>query len=243
MIHTFTKLLSLVRKHILDLLFPSSCVGCALEGTFLCGMCAAKLQWIHPQCFGCGKHMPAGPRTPPGRTCMACQNECSVYAFLSPFSHGQEYIRELVHALKYRRVRDIDSVLASLLFEYCLRYSITLPLNAIIVPLPLHKKRERIRGFNQAEQIARHFAQYIGTEVGASVLNKIKPTVPQVELLSHERKENIKGVFCVTRHESVQNRAVVLLDDVKTTGATIEEAARTLKEAGAEHVWAITIAH
>lgn len=243
MIQTFTKPLSLAKKHILDLLFPPVCVGCALEGTFLCDACKAALHWIHPQCFGCGKLMPAGPRTPPGRTCMACQNECSVYAFLSPFSHGQEYIRELVHALKYRRVRDIDSVLASLLFEYCFRYSIIFPFGAIIIPLPLHKKRERIRGFNQSERIARYFAQYIGIEMGAGVLKKIKPTVPQVELLSHERKENIKGVFCVIRPESVRNRTVILLDDVKTTGATIEEAAKTLKEAGAGRVWAITVAH
>ncbi|MBI3273857.1 MAG: ComF family protein [Candidatus Colwellbacteria bacterium] len=201
------------------------------------------LKPVHPQCFGCGILMPAGVRTPPGRTCMSCREASFLYAFFSPFSFEQEYIRELVHALKYRRVRDIGAVLASLLFEYCSFYSLALPKDAIMIPIPLHKKRERTRGFNQAEIIARHFGEYFGVQPYTGVIKKIKPTVPQVELLSQERKENVKGVFCVTHPEVVRNRTIILLDDVKTTGATIEEAAKTLKEAGAKYVWAITVAH
>lgn len=243
MIHIFTKSLSLAKKHILDLLFPPLCVGCGVEGTFLCGVCKALLQWIHPQCFGCGKLMPAGPRTPPGRTCLSCQDISFVYAFVSPFLFEKDCVRELVHALKYRRVRDTSAVFASLLLEYCSRYSLILSKNAMLIPIPLHKKRKRIRGFNQAELIARHFGTYAGIEVYTDILQKIKPTAPQVELLSHERKENVKDAFSVFYPEKIREKTVILLDDVKTTGATIEEAARTLKEAGAERVWAITFAH
>ena len=187
--------------------------------------------------------MPAGVQRPAGRTCLSCQGDSSIYAFLSPFSFEQECVRELIHALKYRRVRDISILLASFLFEYIAYFSLSIPENALLIPIPLHKKRKRIRGFNQAERIAWHFGRSIGIETRTDVLQKIKSTVSQVELLSHQRKENVKGVFSVTHPESVFGRTVILLDDVKTTGATIEEAARTLKEAGAKRVWAITFAH
>lgn len=187
--------------------------------------------------------MPAGAHTPPGRTCLSCQDTSFVYAFLSPFSFEEEHVRELVHALKYRRVRDIGAVLATLLFEYCSYYSLVFPKDAVLVPLPLHKKRERTRGFNQAELIARHFGRRIGLGVNTDILRKMKPTVPQVELLSHERKENVKDAFSVFYPEKIREKTVILIDDVKTTGATIEEAARMLKKAGARRIWAVTFAH
>ena len=134
-------------------------------------------------------------------------------------------------------------ILADLLENYLQKYKIWLPKEALLVPIPLHKNRERKRGFNQAKLIARHLSERLGLELAENVLKKTKATRPQIELRAEERRKNLTGAFAVSDPQKIQNKIILLLDDVKTTGTTLEEAAVVLKQAGAKRVWAITVAH
>ncbi len=191
--------------------------------------------------------VPGKGRVNPGRTCDSCQKYSSIYLFLSPFSYDHESIRSLIHALKYQRVRTLAKVFGQLLADYSLMFKVVFPEELLVIPLPLHNRRKRIRGFNQSELISKEFIIQAGSPRGFSIdtdtLLRVKNTKPQVELSGEERRQNMADAFAVSQPDLVKNKTVLLMDDVKTTGATLEEAARALKEAGAKKVWAITVAH
>ncbi|MBI2640474.1 MAG: ComF family protein [Candidatus Sungbacteria bacterium] len=187
--------------------------------------------------------VPAKKRAPPGRTCTACRKKSSIYAFLSPFLYNDEVIRGLVSSLKYQRVKSLGPTLGDMLTEYQQKFDVSLPRGALFIPIPLHTGRQRIRGFNQAELIAKRLGERLGLAMETGALLKVKKTTPQVELSAEERRKNVIDTFAVSKAMAVKGRTVLLLDDVKTTGATLEEAARVLKEAGAKKIWAITVAH
>ncbi len=229
-----------LKRVILDLLFPLSCLGCGQEGVWFCSSCRAGLKFLPPACFLCGW---AGvlPRTPAGRTCVSCRDKTALSCFLSPFSYGDKMPRELIHALKYLRITPVAPILAGLVRDYQAYYSLRFPSEAVLIPVPLHPKKERVRGFNQSLLIANALAADLGLAVLPG-LKKVKSTRPQVELSGEERKKNVEGAF-LWQGENLESQSVILVDDVKTTGATLEEAARVLKKAGAKEVWAITVAH
>lgn len=237
-------LLKTVKTELLDLLFPKTCFGCGFEGEFLCLPCEQALHYVPPLCFGCGKLVPATARVTAGRTCDSCQAASNIYAFLSPLRYGDDLARDMIHSLKYNRVYELSRDLGRVLGRYCQAFRVDFPRDAVLMPIPLHAKRARRRGFNQSELIAGHFQKYfpeIPLEI--AVLKRIKNTRSQIELSREERAKNISKSFAVENTEKIQGRDIVLLDDVKTTGATLEEAARVLKEAGAKKIWAITAAH
>ena len=149
-------------------------------------------------------------------------------------------LRDIIHALKYQARRSIAGRLAILMR---MRASHVLPDADCVVPVPLHWRRAYSRGFNQALEI--------GRELGPPVLDalvRIRSTAPQVELSAEERQTNVKGAFAVRRASPLraapplQGRRIVLIDDVATTGATLEACARVLKAAGAPVVWGLTAA-
>ena len=233
----------MLRAHILDLLFPPQCCGCGRIGTILCAACADALVRIPPQCFVCHAWVPGTDIAPPGRTCVRCRPHSAVYAFLSPFSYRQDTMRELVHALKYGRCREAAALCADMLTSHLTAMRIVFPRDAALVPVPLHKTRERERGFNQSFLIARVLGEKLGIGVRQDVLRKVKKTIPQMELFREERLKNLAGTFVVRDSVPICGKTVVLVDDVKTTGATLEEAACVLKQSGVQHIWAITVAH
>ncbi|MBI2121791.1 MAG: ComF family protein [Candidatus Sungbacteria bacterium] len=231
------------KNEILDLLFPPICAGCGKEGEFFCNLCKKTLIQVPPKCFACGKLSPGTKRIPQGRTCTSCRAHTPIYAFISPFLYRQEPVRELIHNLKYLRVYGISRVLAKLLINYLSRFKIRFPKNSILVPLPLHSRRERTRGFNQSRLIAESLAESSDIQIYNNVLIRTENTRPQIELRAEERRANIIGAFAAIFPEKIRDKTVILLDDVKTTGSTLEEAAHVLKSAGAKKIWAITIAH
>lgn len=235
---------SLAKNLILDLIFPLYCLGCEKEeGVLLCARCRAELHYIPPSCVVCKKLVPAKNRTPAGRTCRACRKNTGLHTLISPLSYGDEKIRAIIHAYKYNRVRTLASILGEILGGYISRFGIKFPAGTVIIPIPMHPRRERVRGFNQSLLLADFLGEKLGLPVLAGILLKVKNVEPQVTLEAEERRKNVKGVFKVVDGERIKNRTVILVDDVKTTGATLEEAARVLKEAGVKRVWAVTIAH
>jgi ComF family protein len=146
-----------------------------------------------------------------------------------------------VKECKYRFVEDLARDMGSIIIE---RFGSTaLPANTIIIPVPLHPKRLRWRGFNQAEIIAKTLGEHFKVELAPAMLYRTSLAKPQADILNrYERIKNIVGAFAVRDAEHVKNRSIILIDDVSTTGATLDACATALKSAGAKEVTAMVFA-
>ena len=162
--------------------------------------------------------------------------------FLAPFSYREPLVRELIHYYKYAGVRDIASIFADEIVAFLGFYGIRPQEPAVLVPIPLHRSRERKRGFNQARLLAEALAERLKLPV-ADALRRIRATAPQVGMDSfEERRTNVTDAFSVNEPAAIAGSTVILIDDVSTSGATLSEAARALREANCRTVWAIVIA-
>ena len=111
------------------------------------------------------------------------------------------------------------------------------------MPIPLHPRKERVRGFNQADLLAHDLAKHLSLTIDTHTLVRTAYNTPQTRLHAQERRANVENIFSIRNREKVYKKIVVLLDDVKTTGSTLEQAAHILKQAGAKEIWTITFAH
>jgi ComF family protein len=150
-------------------------------------------------------------------------------------------LRDLIHALKYQRVYGLVQPLGDLLRQHFSMHWSENPPEAL-VPVPLHRNRLRTREFDQALALARHVSQSVGIPLWADVLIRHRPTRSQVSLSAAERQRNIRGAFTVQKPQQCPGKALLLIDDVYTTGATVQECARLLRQAGATRVDVYTLA-
>ena len=150
----------------------------------------------------------------------------------------------MIHQLKYEPyAKELSSTLASLIITHfnLIQKSFDGD-NYILLAVPITKKKLKQRGYNQSEEIAKALSENLQIPLLKSCLLKIKETPPQMTLSREEREKNIKGVFSVENKELIGNKKILLVDDVYTTGSTMEECARVLKKAGAREVWGIAVA-
>jgi ComF family protein len=145
----------------------------------------------------------------------------------------------MIRRHKYGRDQSLSRALAQCLGD-------SLPLSSegydLVIPVPLHRRRLRWRGFNQAALLGAVVARKIGCRLDVVTLARIHDTAPQTAQDSTQRRQNVRGAFAVTRRHRIANRRVLLVDDVMTTGATVNECARTLLAAGARRVDVLTLA-
>lgn len=243
----FSPLKFLLNK-ILDTLFPQFCLNCKKEGSLICFNC---LQSIEPAeylyCPFCSKPFRV-MKTKRQRKGVCYRHRHSYLSGLfSAGSYQDPLIQRMIHCLKYPPfLKDLARPLAYLIIAHILltekQNFIKKAKNPLFVPLPLHKKRERERGFNQAELIARHLSDFFEIPLESTNLIKIKKTKPQTGLNKIQRQENVKGAFYLKNPLAITNKTIFLVDDVFTTGSTLSEAARILKKAGAHQVWGIVVA-
>lgn len=229
-----------MKKILLDLFFPRFCVYCQREGDYLCEDCLSILEILQYQYCLCKKPQ----RLPEAGKCRRCQN-LSLNGLYFTLPYQNFFTKKLIHQFKYEPfARELAKPLASIIIAYfnLLEKSLTYYKDFILVPVPLTKKRQRKRGFNQAEEISRELTKLFQISLITDCLFKIKETLPQVELPKSERLKSQKGVFLVKNEEKIKKRKVLLVDDVYTTGSTMEECARVLKMAGAKEVWGLAIA-
>lgn len=218
---------------LLDFFFPPRCVGCGRVGQFFCEACIGRLPRIVPPiCPYCGRPQMSGI------ACPQCANHVlSIDAVRSPFRF-EGPIRRAIHELKYSGVRALAAVLASLVSDYFV--SNLLPAD-VLVPVPVHRKRLRQRGYNQSELLAKELSTLSGVWMDSTSLVRITLGEPQVRTQgAAQRKANVANAFsCPDR---TQGRHVILVDDVCTSGATLEACASVLKQAGAASVRGFTVA-
>jgi competence protein ComFC len=218
----------------LDFLFPQRCVGCGGEGSFLCEACQRSLPRISPPvCPRCGR-----PEAN-GQLCSGCAEwSAAIDGIRSPFRF-EGVVREAVHQLKYRNLRALVPSLSEMLDDYL--KTLTLPAD-VLVPVPLHRKRLRERGYNQSLLLARGLGRLNSLPVVDNCLIRRKNTPPQARTSTvEERRDNVVGVFDC-RDGRLRGRQVLLIDDVATSGATLDACAAVLKASGAVSVWALVLA-
>jgi ComF family protein len=217
------------RRIALDLLFPPMCALCGRGGTMLCAPCAEALPRADgARCARCW--MPVER----ARLCRHCATSPPAFASLRAAFVMDGGARRLAHELKYEGMTALAGRMAALM-----RPALPAACDAI-VPVPLHGRRERARGYNQAAELARHLAQASGVELLRGAARRTRNTPPLVKTMGRaERLDVMRGAFAA-RPAAVEGRAVLLVDDVVTTGATLSACAEALLAAGARSVHAVT---
>ncbi len=226
-----------------NIVCPPRCVACKREGAIVCDSCLAGLRRTNPECIVCAGRAPGHGRIPAGRTCVSCRSRSAIAVFLSPLSYRDHAVRRLVRAFKYDRILDIGAVAGECVCAWMRQQRIQFPEKSVMVPVPLSPARMRVRGFNQAYILADEIRGRTGHDVYSDVLVRPRSGLAQAKLSGPERRLNVAGAFSVSRPELIRERTVVLVDDVKTTGATLEQAAASLRQAGVRQIWAVTLAH
>ncbi len=182
--------------------------------------------------------------------CGRCRAGDYAFGFARSFGVYTDPLRAAILLLKFQRRERLGRRLGELLVSIWTSHAeFNDAERPVVVPVPLHRARERERGFNQAEVLARSLVPRLRAARGGTrrhaetrCLLRIRPTAPQTGLNFKQRLENVRGVFRVTLPKAVRDRTIVLIDDVMTTGATLSSCAGALKEAGAKRVLALTLA-
>jgi ComF family protein len=253
-------------ESLFSVLFPSDCRICGEPQLNLSRLpvCPDCLAGIHPVggkvCDICGERILSSfaDRDSDGlRRCPVCRRVDRPFSRAVAYGSYAGGLRELVHLLKYNGVRPAANVLGRMLAEALTALQPDLEqarfeqgmferASILVIPVPLYKTKRRERGFNQAELVARAALKIVPArerlEFAPDLLQRTRDTQSQIGLTSHQRRENLRGAFAVTRAAEVTGRAVILVDDVYTTGTTATECARVLRRAGARQVWVATVA-
>ncbi len=257
----------------LSVLFPSHCRCCQAPLTHVsrlpvCRVCLAGMRPIEgPRCAACGERLmsrhlhgdtredvlrqaqdspcatPGARATPP--LCLMCLQNEPAFARASAYGSYDGGLRDLVHLLKYERVRPAANVLGRMLADVVAELAEAFgPQPPVVIAVPLHASKMR-RGFDQSELIARAMLRLkpaaLDAKLNTSALVRHRMTESQTGLTPPQRRENVRGAFKVERGDQISGRDILLIDDVFTTGATVSECARVLRRAGAERVFVATV--
>lgn len=216
----------------LDLVFPPHCVACGAIGSWFCRDCHDQIEvQAPPLCQRCGR--PIGR----GALCARCRHHPPPVDSLRSVAPHKYPLSKAIHALKYEGVRVLAAPLGALMAAYAMDLRLDVDL---LVPVPLHRARERERGYNQSRLLACEMSSRLGWPVVEAV-SRLRDTPAQVGLSRAERLANVRGAFAVT-DAAVTGQRVLMVDDVCTTGATLGACAESLRRAGARTVAALTLA-
>lgn len=214
-----------IKKIILNLLFPIKCIGCKKDGEILCDMCLTQIQNAERE---------------------------TEREILAVFDYRNDLIKKAIWELKYHHKKYIGERLGEILYESLIEEisslrNFSLGEKIIIIPVPVSNKKQQTRGYNQSFSIALGFLKrdnYKNFQIENNLVSRIKDNIPQARLSNRkDRLQNIKGAFEIKDKNTIKNRIVVIIDDVTTTGGTINEIIKLSKEKGAKKVIGFTIAH
>ena len=223
-----------MKNWVKDLFFPKFCVTCEnVEGEWLCETCLAKI--AAPKMFYCLQPAAGG---------VSYLDNAAAF-----FSYEENTVAKLIKLFKYNYLTDLAEIFAKIIKKEDFNFNWR---GFTVVPVPLHPRRERERGFNQAEITARIFAEKLGLEINTGLRRGVY-TTQQAKLTKEERQKNLKNAFVwdadnkrVPSRNSgtplIAGEKVLLVDDVFTTGATMQECAKVLKNNGVKVVWGLALA-
>ena len=223
-----------LKRMALDLLFPRYCISCGREGDFICEKCRASLSFItHPVCDKCGRTLSGEQKC---SRCIEGQNE--IDGIRAPFAF-EGLVRQSIHMLKYQNIKALAATFAVFLYDCLMSNALSVD---VLVPVPLHPKRLRERGYNQSGLLAHELGKLAELPVIEDHLIRCIHTPPQAQSSGiGERRNNIMNAFkCLDN--KLQEKSVLLIDDVATSGSTLNTCARELKSAGVESVWGLVVA-
>ncbi|MDP4007259.1 MAG: phosphoribosyltransferase family protein [bacterium] len=228
---------------VLDAVFPAVCIGCGEEGSYICMRCEGFASEVALICPLCSQSSLTGER----------HSTCASRYGLEGLASCWEYegiVKSLLHSIKYNGITHATGETIARTFAVMVqdgnRFNpfllfLSSP-NTSITYVPMYRKKERIRGFNQAEVFAKNLAKVAEKEV-LGTLEKISDTKPQVDLAKEERLYNVKDAFLLLHAPELRTiEKVILVDDIWTTGATMKECCKVLKSAGVQQVWGFTVA-
>lgn len=232
-----------VKKTIIEVLFPKN-IACLLcnkelsENTHysMCNKCLQALPKNNGKtCAKCGEQINSQ-----SKYCLRCKSQKPKFTqCFSPLLY-QKPVTTLIKNFKYNNKRYYSETLGNFLVESYVLNNLNCDL---VFPVPLHEKRQNERGFNQAELLANQLVKQLHIPISTDALKRVKHTQTQTSLTKTERAENVKKAFVVTQKELVKDRTILLVDDVYTTGSTLNECAKVLFKAGAKEVYCLTLAH
>jgi ComF family protein len=217
----------------LDVLFPPRCVACSQIGAWLCNDCIASVEPVpQPICQTCGRSSPSG------MLCSLCRVTPICLDGVRSVALHTGALRTAIHHFKYQGRQELASILGEMLHAYW--EGSDLPAD-LVIPVPLHAARQKERGFNQAGLLAAVLARRAQLSLSHVDLVRSRATAPQVGLSAVERKANVKDAFS-WNGARLNGCRVLLIDDVCTTGATLNACAQALRRGGARSIWALTLA-
>lgn len=238
--------LSQIFPWLLNFIFPPVCPICKTlivskgKIPIICPDCQKAIRPVHPPyCPRCG--LPYPSRDKEGHLCAPCLKERRYFEVHRTCALYEGALKEAIHRFKYGGVFPLVSVFGDLLHPVFHSLSRDYPVD-VMVPVPLHMRRLRERGFNQALLLVKELSKRTGIPYEERALKKIKDTPVQITLKKRERRKNLTRAFQVKDSEAIKEKAVMLVDDVYTTGTTVNECSRALCMAGAERVTVLTVA-
>ncbi len=235
-------IIHIVKQMGLDILLPSSCAGCGRQKEAFCASCREASYKYGAGCLYCGLRNQTGLLCPKCRRIKNLSNVLWAGRYFGP-------LKEAIGQLKYKRRTELAAPLGGMLYKKFLEIHPDYKKERfIIIPLPLSYEKEKARGFNQAELLAKEFSGISRISLLTHSLLKIKETPAQVEVKEKDKRiKNLEGAFLADPKKlmayGVQHKAVILIDDVATTGATLEHASGALAQAGAQKIIGLVVAH
>ncbi len=231
-----------VRDFLLDIFFPKFCLGCKKEGSFLCYDCKSTLDISEYNYCLCQKFPIRLPAADQGK-CSRCQDKkLSGLYFALPYKE-KLLTKKVIYQFKYEpHLKGLAKDLAEIIVEHLFLVGKNNLKDCILTPVPMELSKQKRRGYNQSEELAKELGHALNVPTIMNNLVKIKKTSSQTELSAKERQENVKNAFATKNPAEIAGKKIFLVDDVYTTGSTMEECARVLRDAGAKSVWGITIA-
>jgi len=230
-------MLNTILKSALNIIIPPACHICGgAADDYICANCKQGINFIlGAVCTICGLPFISKESSP--HMCGECIKKKPRFSMARSIAEYNGVLLDAIHRFKYNAKTSLAKPLALLMAE-------KLPLNSynVIVPVPLHKKRLKERGFNQSLLLAKEISRKQNVPVDYLNLKRLRYTEPQINLKGEERLKNIKDAFAVENARVFKNQKILLIDDVYTTGATVVECSKVLKKAGAKGVFVLTLA-